>query len=268
MKLGSPKEKFYKPIKNCDDLIEFYSILYEKVWQEYKSLLKRSYSKFSGKKVKKLHKIVQREVYKSNEKIIQIYELGEKNNFGITNMLMIQLYWCEILELEHQSIIIDYENDIPNRFNWWHGDINFDDFIDQDHVKEAIEQVLTNPTQEQISEIQKERYLIMLEILVSIDLYRMGDISQRRADIANMIVNSLTTQYQAIENESSELLLKMRNTIVETSIVDLLEDNNEIMIFYGAMHMINIEKFLLSNGFKLKNEECFEVFDINTYENV
>jgi hypothetical protein len=263
VKLGSESDKPHKPIKNLDDLIEIFSITYDKFWQEYKSLIKRSYRKFSGREVKKLHKLVRREVYKSNKKIMQIYELCEKTNFGITNVILIQVYWCEILELEHQTIAIDYENDIPNRSNWCHGDVNFEALKNKADLSEVIKQVLTNPTQKQISEIQKERYLVMQSILESINLYRIGDSSQRRKELATMLTDAMTTQYQALENQSPEFLMKMRNTIVESGISILLQDFNEIMIFYGAMHMIPIEKFLLDAGFKLRSEERFEVFDVN-----
>ena len=42
----------------------------------------------------------------------------------------------------------------------------------------------------------------------------------------------------------------------------LLKDN-EIMVFYGASHMIGIEKFLLENGFSYESQKKFEVFKIS-----
>ena len=72
----------------------------------------------------------------------------------------------------------------------------------------------------------------------------------------------MKTHYQAFEEQSPELLLKMRNTIVERGISILLEDFDEIMVFYGAMHMIGIETFLINNDFVFKNEIQFEVFSI------
>lgn len=117
IKLGSELDKSYKPIKTLDDLIEVYSIIYDKFWEEFSSLIKKFNKKYVGKDIKKLHELVKREVYNSNDKIIKIYELCEKVNFSLTSMTLIQVYWSEILNLDYQFIAIDYENDIPNRSN-------------------------------------------------------------------------------------------------------------------------------------------------------
>ena len=78
-----------------------------------------------------------------------------------------------------------------------------------------------------------------------------------------MIIDVMTKSYEAYEKMNPELLMKTRNTLIENSILDLIAENNEIMVFYGASHMINIEKFLLGVGFLFESQKKFEVFNIN-----
>jgi hypothetical protein len=263
VKFGPESNKPREPVKNVDDYIELYSISCDKVWNEYNSLISNFNRKFLSKDVKKLHKFVRKKVHKSNDKLRQIYELCKKTNFSFSNVMMIQLYWCEILKLEHQWTAIDYENDISKQSNWIHTDIDLEGIQDQKDVKEAIRRILTSPTSEEISQIQKEMYSIIGMIWQSVELYRMLDSSQRRRELANTLIDMMTTQYQVLETQAPELLLNTRNVMIEDSIINQIEDNNELMIFYGAIHMISIEKFLLDAGFKFKTEDHFEVFDIN-----
>lgn len=267
LKFGSIDDKSYKSSKTLDDLIEFYYEnyyqSYDKHGQEYKSLLKNFYKKYTSKEVKKLHKLVRKEVFKSSNKIIQIFDLCEKTNFNLFNTYVLQVYWCEMLGLEHQMMTIDYENDILNRNNWCHGDLDFSKIKDKTNLEEKIKQILINPTQQLINESEKERTMVMGTLLVTINFYRMDNCTQRRRELATLLIENMTTIFQDFENSSPEIVLKTRNTIVEKGISILLEEFNEIMVFYGAMHMISIEKFLLNEGFKLISEESFEVFNVD-----
>jgi hypothetical protein len=265
IKIGSELDKSHKPLKNLDDFIEIYSNIYDKFWNECETLIKKFNKKYVGKEIKQLQKLAKREVYKSNDKIMQIYELCEKVNFSITSMLLIQVYWAEILDLEHQFMAIDYENDIPSRSNWCHGDLNFGAVQNKLNITELTKQALTSPTQTQISETQKEMSLILQAILGAIQLCQLNPVSQRRKEIAEVLIDSMKTENQAFEEQSPEFLLKTRNMIVERGISIFLEDFDEIMVFYGAYHMIAIEQFLLGGGFELKAEKCFDIFDINYY---
>ena len=262
IKLGSEGDTAYKSITNLEDLIEYYNVRYGKIWQEFNSLNKKFYRKYISKEVKEIHKLVQQEVKKSNKQINQIYGLCKKSYFNMIVTYLIQFYWCEIFKLEHQMIAIDYESDIPNRSNWCHGDLNYEAPEDNTNLKETLKNLLSNPTQNLVNELEKEKTIVLGMLLATINFSRKNTYSQRRRELATLLIDSMTTQYLEFENSSPEFLLKMRNVIVEEGISSLLEDFDEIMVFYGAMHMINIEKFLLNEGFKLIKEESFEVFNV------
>ena len=178
---------------------------------------------------------------------------------------LLQFYWCEIFKLDHQMITIDYEKDIPNRSNWWHGDVNYNTPEDSTQLKETLKKLLTNPTQNLISELEKEKTIVLGMLLATINFSRINSYSHRRRELATLLIDAMTTQYQEFENFSPEFLLKMRNAIVEEAISSLFEDYNEVMVFYGATHMISIENFLLNQGFNYIDENQFEVFNINSY---
>ncbi|MFX1388723.1 MAG: hypothetical protein ACFE9Z_01510 [Promethearchaeota archaeon] len=261
LKLGRKNSEFDKPIKNIDDFIESYSKISEKKWREYDSLIKKFIRKYISKDIKKLHKTIRNLVNELNGKLKTIYELCEKTNFDLSNLLMIQLYWCEILKLKHQFVVIDYVNDIPNRRNWIHTDLNFEKLMDQENLKEIINQFFKDPTQQQVIEAQKQMKLVLLSIFQSLQFIKTDDISQRRREFARIIIDEVAIQYKAFENLSPKLLFNVRNEMIANVVLDLLENEEEIMIFYGATHMIFIEKMLLDAGFKPKTEKLFEIFN-------
>ena len=250
--------------RNLDDLIEFYSNEYDLMWKDHDSFIKKFHRKYTSKELKKVLKLIRQEAYKSNKKIIRIYELCNKTNFSLINGNIIQIYWCEILRLEHQMMAIDYEIDIPNRSNWVRADLNFKLEQNKTEQIEKILEVFKNPTQTVLDEIEKERSFIMGTLINTINLSQMNKCSQRRKEFAKMTIDTMTTQYHAFENVTPEYLIKQRNIIVEEGISTLLEDFDEVAVFYGAVHMIGIEKYLFNKGFKVINQKCYEVFDINT----
>jgi len=50
--------------------------------------------------------------------------------------------------------------------------------------------------------------------------------------------------------------------MIEEQVLDLIEDHEEIVVFYGMAHMIAVERFLLEQGFSFKTQQSFEVFKI------
>jgi len=90
-----------------------------------------------------------------------------------------------------------------------------------------------------INESQKEMQLVMFSLYQSVQYDKIPDYSQRRIIFANDLIDVMTSLYQTFENVSPELLLNMRNEIIEDTILDLLKDNNEIMILQRKPKMTN-----------------------------
>ena len=128
---------------------------------------------------------------------------------------------------------------------------------------ELLKIILTEPSKEVLNEVLKEINIILSSILGTVELANLPNVSQRRERLATWLIASISQQYKIIEEVSPEYILNMRNNMVENSILEILEENDEVMVFFGATHMIGIEKFLTENGFTFKGEEPFKVFDIN-----
>ncbi|MCJ7650084.1 MAG: hypothetical protein MUP85_15850, partial [Candidatus Lokiarchaeota archaeon] len=236
-------------------------------YNTYKKQLNNFYKKFFTKDMKELWKLVKREVEKSDNKIKQIYEFSYKTRFSVQSFTPIQLYWKEIMNLSHQFIVIDYENDILNRSNWILTDLDIGKLIEDIDIHDLVNNLLTEPSKELLSEVLKEIQIIFSSILGCVELSNLPNVSQRRERLATLLTASISQQYKNIEEANPEYLLNMRNNLVEKSILEVLEKNDEVMIFFGATHMIGIEKFLVDNGFTFKFEEPFEVFNINDDDN-
>ena len=250
-------------IKNIDDYLEIYGPLCEELWQKYKKMIRAFYKNFLSKELNQFRKKVKKQVKKSNDKLRKIYEYSEKSRFSFPNISLLQLYWCELLKLDHQFVALDFKNDIQHRPNWIHTDLNIEQLNENDDLSEAAVQLFTNPSPAQLQEVEKEINVVLSSILELIHAYQIPSYTIRRMNFAAMLIDVMANYYKVFEEMSPELLLTTRNLLIENKIIELLVENTEVMVFYGASHMINIEKFLFKEGFSPKAFKKFEVFNIN-----
>jgi len=262
LKLASSDTNLQKSIKSLDEYIELSSPRIEDFWEKYKKLLDKFYKKFLTRDVQKLWKMVKKEFKNFDDKIRIIYDSCVKSGFGIQNLFPIQLYLCEIMNLDHQQSAIDYENDIPYRPKWIHADLDFDEMTENVDINELVEEILTEPSPEILDILLKEIRLLLTNILAMVEFKKIPEISKRRELLANGIIQGLTQQFEEIKNNTPEYLLETRNSMIEEQILNLIEDHEEIVVFYGMAHMIAVERFLLEQGFSLKTQQSFEVFKI------
>lgn len=262
IKTGQSDINQQKSIKNLDEFIDIMSPEVEKFWEPFKSLLKRFYKNFINKDTKNLWKRAKKEIKHSDEKIRIIYDICVKSFFGIHNIFPIQLYLSEIMNLEQQQIAIDYENDIQYRSNWILTDLNSSEQAENIDMSEIIEEYLTEPTREIIEVSQKEIIFLLSLILFIVGLKKITKVSKRREVFATNLIQGLTLQFEASKELLPDYLLDPRNSMIENQILNLIEDHEEIIVFYGVAHMVALERFLLDQGFSLKNQQSFEVFKI------
>ncbi|MHA1233645.1 MAG: hypothetical protein ACTSO6_00340 [Promethearchaeota archaeon] len=267
LKFASIDQDIKISIKSFEKYMEANASATENFYNAYKKLLNNFYKKKFSKDIKALWKLVKREVKNSDNKIKQIYEFSEKTRFTIQSLTPIQLYWAEIMNLSHQCIAIDYENDILNRSNWILTDLDIGELLENVDIHELLKYILTEPSKEVLNEVLKEINIILESILGCVELANLLNVSQRRERLATWLMVSTSQQYKIVEETSPEFILNMRNNKVEDSILEILEKNDEVMVFFGVTHMRGIERFLIDNGFTFKFEEPFEVFRIGNEEN-
>ena len=253
------KQKF---AKNLDEYLEIASPGVEEFWSQYKKLLKKFYKKFLTRDVKLIWKMVKKEFKNFDENIQKIYDDCLKTGFGIQNIFPIQLYLCKIMNLDHQMITIDYEGDIPHRTNWIHADLDFDKITENVDIFDLVEELLTEPSPEELETLLKQMSLVLINILGMVEFRETSGISKRRELLANGIIQGLTQKFEEIKNSTPEYIFEGRNSIVEERILNLIEDHEEIVVFYGVAHMSAIERFLLNQGFSFKTQQSFEAFKI------
>ena len=263
LKIVAKDQNTQGSIKSFEDFMKLNASNTETFYNTYKKLLNRFYKKFFTKDMKELWKLVKREVENSDNKIKQIYEFSEKTRFAIQSFTPIQLYWAEIMNLSHQWIAIDYENDILNRSNWILTDLDIGKLMEDIDLDELLKKILTAPSKELLSEVLKEIQIIFSSILGCVELANLPNVSQRRERLATWLMAGISQQNKIIEELNPQYILNMRNNLVENTIKEILEKNDEVMVFFGAIHMIGIEQFLIESGFTFIAEEPFNVFDIN-----
>jgi len=260
--LTSSNIESQKFAKNLDEYLEIASPGIEEFWSQYIKLLKKFYKKFLTRNIKSLWKMVKKEFKNFDAKIQKIYDDCIKSGFGIQNLYPIQLYLCEILNLDHQIISIDYVGDIPHRSNWIHTDLDFEEITENVDLVEIIEEILTEPSPEILEILLKQIGLLLTNILGMVEFKMTPEVSKRRELLAEGLIQALTQQFEEVVDSTPEYILEGRNSMIEEQIMKLMVDHDEIVVFYGVAHMGAIEKFLLGLGFSLKTQQRFMAFKI------
>jgi len=261
--LASSNIESQKFAKNLDEYLEIASPGIEEFWSQYIKLLKKFYKKFLTRNIKSLWKMVKKEIKNFDAKIQKIYDDCIKSGFGIQNLYPIQLYLCEILNLDHQIISIDYIGDIPHRSNWIHTDLDFEEITKNVDLVEIIEEILTEPSPEILEILLKQIGLLLTNILGMVEFRMTPEISKRRELLAEGLIQALTQQFEEVVDNTPEYILEGRNSMIEEQIMKLIVNHDEIVVFYGVAHMGAIEKFLLNQGFRYITQQRFEAFQID-----
>jgi hypothetical protein len=263
IKLESSDGNHHDTIKSVDEYFRIMTPHNDVFWEQYKDLILRFYKKRLTRKLKKLRKEVHQAVNESDEKIKKILEMSEKSFFGIQNIFLAQLYWGELMNLSHQFAAIDYQNDIKIRSNWVHADLDVDKQLKDLNVDpiELLELILTEPTPELLEIRRKEIEFILYLIYASIEMYEMPYISQRRRDLASAVIQTVNGQSKVYEQVSPDYMIQGRNEIVENAITDLVKEHKEVVVFFGAVHQVGIERFLLEQNYFFESQNRFEVFN-------
>lgn len=248
--------------KSLDEYLEITSPEIEEFWSQYNKLLKKFYKKFLTRDVKSLYKTVKKEFKNFDDKIRKIYDDCIKSGFGIQNLYPVQLYLCEIMNLDHQLLVIDYEGDIAHRTNWIHTDLDFGNITENVDLNELVEEMLKEPSSEILKMLLKQIRLLLTNILGMVEFKMTPEVSKRRELLASGLVHFLTQQFEEISKNTPEYILEGRNSMVEEQILNLIEDHEEIVVFYGVAHMGAIERFLVEQGFNLKTQQRFKAFAI------
>jgi len=262
LNFATSKQSLQKSPKSLDEYIELASPGTEEFWEQYNKLLNKFYKKYLSRDVKSLWKKIKKCSKYFDEKIKIIYDCCVKSGFGIQNIMPIQLYLCEIMNLDHQMTAIDYVDDIPHRTNWIHTDLDFEKITENVNLNDLVEEILTDPTPEILEVLMQQMSFVLINILGIVEFKMASEVSQRRELLANGLIEGLTQQFEEILNYAPDYIMEDRNSMVEEQILKLIENHEEIVVFYGVAHMSAIEKFLIEQGFSLKTQQSFEAFKI------
>ncbi len=251
-----------KSVSSLDDYLELSAQGIEEFWDRYKKLLKKYYKKFLTGDIKSLWKMVKKEFKNVNDESRTIYDNCVKSGFGIQNLCPIQLYLCKIMNLDHQMIAIDYVNDIPQRTNWIHTDLDLAKITENVNLNDLMEEILIDPSPEILEVTLQQIRFVLLNILVMRRFKKSPEASKRRELLADDLIQGLTQEFKEVIKNTPDYLIDNRNSLVEDKILNLIRDHEEIVVFYGLAHMRALEGFLLKQGFNLISKQSFKVFKI------
>jgi hypothetical protein len=225
--------------------------------------------------VRKLRKTIKRILRKVDEKFKVVFYQCEKSGFRFFNISTIHNLIADSLGLQYQYNVIDYVNDIPNRDNWHHADILIDlnrtsnkdaDYQDsKDSSSESVELLedLNNNIELNYDpfDIQttKENALLMYRMLILAIFFQFIPSDKKLEKYAQDVVDSVQQNLSG-KSQLPTYLIEHRNQIVMKRTKELLERLDEIIVFYGALHMTGIEEMITNEGFSLDSVKEFEIF--------
>lgn len=251
------KEETPKTPKSFDEWIQYNENLAEEMDTSIGREIKRFQRRYKVLDLftRRLRRMVKKNLSVADKRFTQFFHQLERTNFSLHNITIQQYLLAETLELSFQHDVIDYENDIPNRKNWIHGDISVE--VGNSSVKKIIEnysESLTHPTPTFV-QLTKTNASQFYGMLYFIETLGPKSINERRAEMAEIFTD--------LEQEKiSGDYVDGRNKIIIETINNLWDEQNEVMVFYGAAHMDAIKKAAENLNFKLISTIDFLAFGL------
>ncbi len=172
-----------------------------------------------------------------------VFKICKNFFFSIDTLSILQRYLAELLDLKHQSQILEI-NEIQKWENWEHLDVVIE--IDP---KKSIEL-----TGDFINEWGKQMYLSLSTYNACLVFEKEPNINLRRKKFIEEIVSVFTLKDnvdQAVDL-IPDFIFGIRNKIIDDYLNSDQSESDEFAIFYGTIHMYTIENIIEKLGFKLK----------------
>ncbi len=251
--------------ENAEDKVELNSFdewlqYNEKIAEEIDRELGPEIKKFIRNKIfdcfiRRLRRLVKRNLQVADERITTLFNQLERTNFALHNQTIQQNLLAEILNLSYQFNVIDLINDIPNRKNWIHGDINLQ--LPEPSRERTID-ILKHPPPGFV-EILKANARLFYGMLYLIENLVNSSVNERRTQMANL--------FAGVEQENIPgVYLDCRNNIVIETANKQFDEHDELVIFYGAAHMTDIKEEAEKVGFELISTTEFVAFTASEEE--
>jgi len=237
----------YKDILEVFKKLKFYSIneeQFEKMLDDEDEELPFETTLFLGMAVEKME---------GNEEAEFIFEICEAVYFSLDALSVLQRYMAEQVGLLSQNQVIDYPGEISKLDNWEHLDLDM--VVDSEDLEIEF-------TPEFIHGWCQQMNLTLGAFLGCMMLQEEETIKLKRKKFIDMALPTLTTKPEPdlLGDALTEFLLELRNKIVEEFLESPESKEDEIVIFYGPVHLMVFEDTLIEQGFEAKKETRIKIF--------
>ncbi|MBN2155406.1 MAG: hypothetical protein JW776_05140 [Candidatus Lokiarchaeota archaeon] len=244
------------PVKSFDEQLHQSAIAATEFYQQYGQYIKKYQKKIKTRMIRKIRRIVKRNLRVLDERVDLIFQIIERSLYGIQNLTLAQMYLATLVGLSSQLFEIDYITDIPQRGNWIHSDLVY-----QNSEDSSIGEYLRSIDKEKIENLQKQA-MLLYSLVYLIEEFCVTPPSKRKEKFAEWIYISAQKPWTSYEDESPDYLYHPRNEILMNTIIQQLNIRDEVIVLYGTGHMPAIEENLLKKGYELLSKKEFEVFHI------
>jgi hypothetical protein len=219
-------------------------------YEEYEDDIKRFQKRVLTDELKQIREAVQDNLDVVDARLTRLFNQIEQSVYSIYSVGVIQTALADLLGVAHQYAEIDYQNDIPHRKNWVHGDLEFNQVPSEDQVRA----VLSTSNPEIIENFRKQAQFLYGSLYWIQELIFM-EVPERREDFAQKVVDSAE-----LGMVTPKYLNETRNNLLIHTIDTLHVDHDEVVAFYGAAHMAYIKQVAVNDEFQWRSKQEFTVF--------
>ncbi|MHA1682206.1 MAG: hypothetical protein ACTSUE_14815 [Promethearchaeota archaeon] len=204
--------------------------------------------------IRKFRKVIKKFFFRFRKSNLdEIFKIAEYSQYDSGNLILLNRYIADFLEVSFQLKEIDYLTDIPSRKNWVNVDLQGN--RGDNRTREPLE--LSPPI---INYFHTQVSTVLSSLGLYISLLEIEDPGKRRVKFANHILGVDETMSKMAETDLPNILLNVRNQIAIKEMKVALDAGYDFCVLYGAMHLIAFEKFLSSEGFVLHESEFVKIF--------
>ena len=263
--------------KTLDERIALIGLFTDMLQKDARKDIKKYNSLVITGELRKLRKEIKRNLRRVDERVSKAFYLCEQNGFRLFNLEILHNLVAQTLGLYYQYNVIDCILDIPKRKNWIHADMTINMAGDlQNAEEEDQDEENTEDVEDSEQEIpkydpfdvenSKQNALVMYSMLFLVIHYLLDFTKdQRLENFAQSLVDNQDNA-ELLKRSAPGYTIESRNRLVMKKTLSLLEEINEIVIFYGALHMDDFERTIQNKGFELNSTSEFIVYRYKVQE--
>ncbi|MHA1109702.1 MAG: hypothetical protein ACTSRE_01265 [Promethearchaeota archaeon] len=238
-----------KTVKSFQECFEIGESVSEKFQQTHtKEQLRRFYKVFFNKDIQDIQKTVKKVLKNIDKRIVRMYDHIELSGFRPELLNEMHAFMSEKLELSFEMFEIDYINDISSHTNWKTSELRIDSIPDDFN----IEDIVLAENESQLAVLRLYALVLYMNLYILAFSNDIEELEDRLYEIGDSLWN--------VDDDENDVMFISPNNHLLDIMVQELESNDDVVIFYDMWYMPEIEQGLIGLNFQHQSEKEFNLF--------